>query len=307
LVSNITVKAPSSTANLGPGFDVFGLAVDAFFDEITLTKKKSGISIITEDDIPTNPDNNTAGLVVKNMVKKFKIKDGIEIKIKKGVPAGFGIGSSAASAAATVIAFDKMYGLKLDENTLVEFAGYGEKASAGSIHYDNVAASVLGGFVIVRTNPLNVIKIEPPMNLRMCIAVPKLEVPKKKTKVSRGVLPKKVSLIDSIVNLSNAAAIVAGFMKKDPKLIGDSIKDVIVEPARQHMIPGFAKVKENALKAGALGVTISGAGPSVIAFSKSSADLKKISLAMSRGFASANIKCQTVICKPSKGAVVIKK
>ena len=307
MISKITVKAPSSTANLGPGFDVFGLAVDAFFDEITLTKKKSGISIITEDDIPTNPDSNTAGLVVKNMIKKFKIKDGIEIKIKKGVPAGFGMGSSAASAAATVVAFDKMYGLKLDENILVEFAGYGEKASAGSIHYDNVAASVLGGFVIVRTNPLNVIKIEPPMNLRMCIAVPKLVVPKKKTKVSRGVLPKKVSLIDSVANLSNAAAIVAGFMKKDPKLIGDSIKDVIVEPARQHMIPGFAKVKENALKAGALGVTISGAGPSVIAFSESSADLKKISLAMSKGFASANIKCQTVICKPSKGAVVIKK
>ncbi len=307
MASKITVRAPSSTANLGPGFDVFGLAVDAFFDEVTLTKKKSGISIVTEDDIPTNPDNNTAGLVVKNMIKKFKIKDGIEIKIKKGVPAGFGMGSSAASAAATVVAFDKMYELKLDENTLVEFAGSGEKASAGSVHYDNVAASVLGGFVIVRTNPLNVIKIEPPMNLRMCITVPKLKVPKKKTKVSRGVLPKKVSLIDSIANLSNAAAIVAGFMKKDPKLIGDSIKDVIVEPARQHMIPGFTKVKENALKAGAFGVTISGAGPSVIAFSKSSADLKKISLAMSRGFASANTKCQTVICKPSKGALVIKK
>ena len=307
MASKITVRAPSSTANLGPGFDVFGLAVDAFFDEVTLTKKKSGISIVTEDNIPTNPDNNTAGLVVKNMIKKFKIKDGIEIKIKKGVPAGFGMGSSAASAAATVIAFDKMYELKLDENTLVEFAGSGEKASAGSVHYDNVAASVLGGFVIVRTNPLNVIKIKPPMNLRMCVAVPKLEVPKKKTKVSRGVIPKKISLVDSIANLSNAAAIVAGFMKKDPELIGDSIKDVIVEPARQHMIPGFAKVKENALKAGALGVTISGAGPSVIAFSKSSADLKKISLAMSRGFASANTKCQTVICKPSKGALVIKK
>jgi len=301
------VKAPSSTANLGPGFDVFGLAVDAFFDEITLTKKKSGISIITEDDIPTNPNNNTAGLVVKNMIKKFKIKDGIEIKIKKGVPAGFGMGSSAASAAATAVAFDKMYELKLDENTLVEFAGSGEKASAGSVHYDNVAASVLGGFVIVRTNPLNIIKIKPPMNLRMCVAVPKLDVPKKKTQVSRGVIPKQVSLSDSIANLSNAAAIVVGFMKKDPELIGNSIKDVIVEPARQHMIPGFVKIKENALKAGALGVTISGAGPSVIAFSKSSADLKKISLAMSRGFASANTKCQTIICKPSGGAVVIKK
>jgi len=303
MVSKATVKAPSSTANLGPGFDVFGLAIDAFYDTVTLTKIKNGITIVTEDNIPTNPENNTAGLVVKNMKKKFKIKEGVEIRIKKGIPAGFGMGSSAASAAATAVAFDKLFGLKLDDNTLVEFAGSGEKASAGTIHYDNVAASVLGGFVIVRTNPLDVIRISPPGNLRMCVAVPKIEVPKKKTKVSRGVIPKNVKLIDSISNLSNAAAIVAGFMKKDPQMIGNSIKDVIVEPARQHMIPGFVKVKENAIKAGALGVTISGAGPSVIAFSKSSADLKKISLAMSRGFASANTKCQTIICKPSKGAI----
>ena len=185
---------------------------------------------------------------------------------------------------------------------MVEFAGSGEKASAGTVHYDNVAASVLGGFVIVRTNPLDVIRIDPPSNLRMCIAVPTIDVPKKKTKVSRGVIPKNIKLTDSILNLSNASAIVAGFMKKDPELIGNSIKDVIVEPARKHMIPGFSKVKENAIKAGALGVTISGAGPSVIAFSKSTADLKKISLAMSRGFASTNTKCKTVICKPSKGA-----
>lgn len=301
-MDSVRVRAPSSTANLGPGFDVFGLAVDAFFDEVTLTKKKSGITIVTQDDIPINPDNNTAGLVVKNMIKEFKIKDGIEIRIKKGIPAGFGMGSSAASAAATAVAFDKLYGLNLDGNTLVEFAGSGEKASAGSVHYDNVAASVLGGFVIVKTNPLNVIRIEPPMNLRMCIAVPKLQVPKKKTKVSRGVIPKKVRLSDSVQNLSNAAAIVAGFMKKDPELIGSSIRDVIVEPARQHMIPGFIKVKENALRAGALGVTISGAGPSVIAFSKSSSDLKKICMAMSKGFSTVNTKCQTIICKPSKGA-----
>ena len=304
-MNSVTAKAPSSTANLGPGFDVFGLAVDAFFDEITLTKKKqNGITIVTQDDIPTNPENNTAGLVVKNLRKEFKIKDGIEIRIKKGVPAGFGMGSSAASAAATVVAFDKLYGLRLDKNSLVSFAGIGEKASAGSVHYDNVAASVLGGFVIVKTNPLDIIRIDPPTNLRMCIAVPELHVPKKKTKVSRSVIPKKVSLSDSVLNLSNAAAIVAGFMKKDPKLIGSSIRDVIVEPARQHMIPGFVKVKENALKAGAFGVTISGAGPSIIAFSDKSSDLKRICLAMSRGFSSANTKCQTVICKPSMGAKV---
>ena len=100
MASKITVVAPSSTANLGPGFDVFGLAVNAFYDEVTLTKKKTKkVSIVTEDDIPTNPDKNTAGLVVKNMIKKFKTKDGIEIKIKKNVPAGYGMGSSAASAA----------------------------------------------------------------------------------------------------------------------------------------------------------------------------------------------------------------
>jgi len=307
MVLKVTVKAPSSTANLGPGFDVFGLAVNAFYDEITLTKKSTkGVNIVTEDDIPTNPDKNTAGLVVKNMIDKFRTKDGIEIKIKKKVPAGYGMGSSAASAAAAVVAFDKLYNLRLKGNSLVEFAGVGEKASAGSIHYDNVAASVLGGFVIVKTNPLDVIRIDPPSDLRMCIAVPKLEVPKKKTKVSRSVIPKKISLKDSITNLSNATAIVAGFMSKDSELIGRSIKDVIIEPARQHMIPGFTKVKENALNAGALGVTISGAGPSVIAFSKGSSNLTKISLAMTNGFKSAKIECQTIVCKPSLGASIKK-
>jgi len=114
-------------------------------------------------------------------MKKLKIKGGVEIKIKKGIPAGYGMGSSAASAAATAVAFDKLFKLKLDGNSLVEFAGSGEKASAGTVHYDNVAASVLGGFVIVRTNPLHVIRIDPPTNLRMCVAVPTISVPKKKT------------------------------------------------------------------------------------------------------------------------------
>lgn len=303
MVSKITVRAPSSTANLGPGFDTFGLAIDAFYDEVTLTKTKKGITIVTDDNIPTNPENNTAGLVVKNMKKKLKIKNGVEIQIKKGIPAGFGMGSSAGSAAATAVAFGKLFKIKLNSDQLVEFAGFGEKASAGTIHYDNVAASVLGGFVIVKTNPLNVISIDPPTNLRMCVAVPKIDVPKKKTKVSRGVIPKKVKLTDAVLNLSNASAIVAGFIKKDPELIGNSIKDVIVEPARQHMIPGYEKVKQNALKAGAYGVTISGAGPSVIAFSKNSFDLKKISTAMAKGFKTANIECQTIVCKPSKGAI----
>lgn len=303
---SVTAKASSSTANLGPGFDVFGLALDAFFDEVTLTKKKQGIKIITSDLIPTDPQKNTAGLVVLHMVKKFKIKGGIEIKIRKGVPAGFGMGSSAASAAATAVAFNHLFKLNLDANTLVECAGVGEMASAGSIHYDNVSASVLGGFVIVRTNPLDVIKITPPSDLRLCVAVPKLDVPQKKTEVSRSVLPKKIMLADSVVNLSNAAAIVAGFMQKDSNLIGTSIRDIIVEPARQHLIPGFSAVKKNAVRAGALGVTISGAGPSVIAFATKKSSLQKIANSMKNGFASAKIDCTVVICKPSNGAKIKK-
>lgn len=304
--SSITVRAPSSTANLGPGFDVFGLALDAFFDQVTITKKGKGIKIISSDLIPKNTQKNTAGLVAIKMVKLFKIKSGLEIKIKKGVPPGFGMGSSAASAAATAVALNKLFRLNLESNSLVELAGIGEKASAGSIHYDNVAASVLGGFVIVKTKPLDVIKIEPPKDLVLCLAIPKLKVPAKKTKVSRSLVPTKVKITDSITNLSNAAAMVVGFLKKDSILIGNSVKDIIVEPARQQMIPGFLKVKKNALKTGALGVTISGAGPSIIAFATRKSNLKKISKSMEQGFASVNTKCEIKICKPCKGAYIIK-
>jgi homoserine kinase len=305
LASSVVVRAPSSTANLGPGFDVFGLALDAFYDEVRLEKSEHGIKIQSSDAIPLVTEKNSAGLVIKEMAKKYKIKSGVILKIKKGVPAGFGIGSSAASAAAAAVAFDSLFDLNLDSNTLVEFAGMGERASAGSVHYDNVAASTLGGFVIVRTDPLDVIKIEPPKELVLCVAIPRLDVPVKKTQVSRGVLPKQVKLSDSVRNLSNAAAIVAGFMRKDVEMIGTSIKDVIIEPARQHLIPGFSQVKENALHAGALGVTISGAGPSVIAFTSRSSDPKKICNAMERGFMSAKIKSSTVICRPSKGTTVV--
>ena len=113
MAKSVTVKAPSSTANLGPGFDVFGLALNAFYDQVKITKKGNGIKIISSDEIPLNPQKNTAGLVAKNMLKKFKIKEGIEIKIKKGIPAGFGMGSSAASAAATAVAINQLFNLKL--------------------------------------------------------------------------------------------------------------------------------------------------------------------------------------------------
>jgi len=310
MVTNVKVRAPSSTANLGPGFDVFGLALDAFYDEITLDKTNKsvgrnrpwhGVRILTADDVPKDPQQNTAGLVIKAMKQKFKIKSGIEIGIKKGIPAGFGMGSSAASAVAAALAFDRLFNLKLDNKTLIKCAGIGEKASAGSIHYDNVAASLLGGFVVVKIKPFDVLRLDPPKDLVLCVAIPQLKVPKKKTKISRAVIPKTVKLSDLTLNLSNAANIVSGFLIKDTDLIGRSIQDVIVEPARKHLIPGFSKVKSNALNAGALGVTISGAGPSVIAFCKKSQNLKKIGKSMEKGFSSAKVGCDIIICKPSTG------
>ena len=307
MVKSVTVRAPCSTANLGPGFDVFGLALDAFYDEVTVTKKGKGITIVSSDDIPLDPKKNTAGLVAKEMKKKKKLTGGVEIKIRKNVPPGFGMGSSAASAAGCAIAINKLYNLKLNQNQLVSYAGIGEKASAGSIHYDNVAASVLGGFVIVDSSPLSVIRIEAPKHLILCVAVPKMKVPKKKTKVSRSVIPKTVKLSDSITNLANAANIVAGFLNKDSSLIGKSVEDVIVVPARKHMIPGFNNVKNNALRAGAFGVTISGAGPSVIAFASKKQNLTKIGAAMKKGFKSAKVDCDIVICKPSKGPTIKKR
>ena len=244
--------------------------------------------------------------MAKEIIKKEKLRGGVEIKIKKNVPPGFGMGSSAASAAACAVGINKLYNLKLSQNKLVSYAGIGEKASAGSIHYDNVAASILGGFVIVSLNPISIVKIEAPKDLALCIGVPEIKVPKKKTKVSRAVIPKTIKLSDSITNLSNAANIVAGFLNKDSTLIGKSVKDVIVEPARKHMIPGFDVVKKNALRFGALGVTISGAGPSVIAFGTKKQSLKKIGEAMKKGFKSAKVDCEIVICKPSNGPKIVK-
>ena len=304
MVKSVIVHAPCSTANLGPGFDVFGLALDAFYDKIIVKKKGKGISIKTQDDIPHGIEQNTAGLVAKEMKKKCKISGGIEITIKKNVPAGFGMGSSAASAAACAIGINKLFNLKLTKNELVSYAGVGEKASAGSIHYDNVAASVIGGFVIVSSNPLNVIPIEAPKDLVLCLAIPEMKVPKKKTKVSRSVIPKSVKFSDSLKNLANATNIVAGFLNKDSRMIGESVIDVIVEPARKHMIPGFDNVKKNALRAGAFGVTISGAGPSVIAFVSKKQNVKKIGDAMRRGFKTAKKNSTIVICKPSKGPII---
>ena len=319
MVKSVTVRAPCSTANLGPGFDVFGMALDAFYDEVTVTKKPKsfGIKIVSSDDIPLDPKKNTAGIVAMNMKKILKISDGLEIKIKKNVPAGYGMGSSAASAAACAIAIRELFDKHgIWDHKVLSFAGSGEKASAGKVHYDNVAASLFGGFVVVDPSSDTGIvgdhidhwSFPGNIGLRCVIAVPKIKVPKQKTKASRGILPKNVKFSDAMKNLASAVSIVAQASTSRAYSFAPYISDEIVEPARKKMIPGFDKVKKNALDAGADACTISGAGPSVIAFvNVEERIMKKVGEAMKKGFKSVKVDCDIVICKPSKGPKIIKR
>lgn len=314
LRASVTAAAPCSSANLGPGYDVFGLALDALEDRVTISKAGASdarISIKMFDDngtIPLAPESNSAGRVVSKMAEELGIKDSLSVQVRKGVPAGYGVGSSAASAAAAALAFNSLYRARLDRNTLVEYAAEGEIASAGAKHYDNVSASLLGGFVIssVAGGKRTFIKIKPPNDLAIVVAIPlSMRVPERKTEAARRVLPNEVPLSAVVHNVSASSTIVAGFALKDVDMIAKGIDDVIVEPARKHLIPGYDTVKQNALGAGALAVTISGAGPSILAILKTGRNSKRVAIAMQEGFASAGIQSRAMACRPSAGARLV--
>jgi homoserine kinase len=308
--------APSSTANIGPGFDVFGLALDLFYDKVHARKLETRtgsikLNISNNPDlspkIPTEINSNSAGLSVKKLCMDAGIEYDIELSIMKGVPPGYGLGSSAASAVAAVIAVDHLFKTDYTKDRLVEFAAEGELASAGTRHFDNVAASMLGGFVIVKTSPrLELIRIQPPKDLSLILAIPDLPIPKRKTEVARAALPKLVPLADVVHNVASASIIVSGFYQRDVKLIAEGVKDVIVEPARKGLIKGYDTVKKYAIKEGALAFTISGAGPSVIAIGNSDKGRdSRIARAMQRGFRDFGINSKTHICRPSQGANIV--
>ena len=159
MVKSVTVRAPCSTANLGPGFDVFGMALDAFYDEVTVTKKPKsfGIKIVSSDDIPLDPKKNTAGLVAAAIKKDFGIENGLEIKIKKNVPAGYGMGSSAASAAACAIAMNELFDALYDDENLTYFAGTFNSGTAThkTRSFGGCIFTTCNGFVFTITNPPN--------------------------------------------------------------------------------------------------------------------------------------------------------
>jgi len=303
-MQSIKVRSPCSSANLGSGFDSFGLALEAFHDMLTIELTDGEISIkvtgVEAEKIPTRLEKNTAGLVAKKLLQDREI--GVKIHLHKGIPLRMGLGSSGASAAACAFGLNELLGLGLSKNEIIKWAAAGEAAAAGASHADNVAASVLGGFTIVQTRGDSIIavRLDPPPNLEVALALPHIETPKNKTAAARAVLPRFVSFKDAVSNTQNAASLVAGFHLGDVELIGHGMADILVEPFRKKFIPGYEAVKKAALDAGAAGVAISGAGPAVIAI----LDSTKISAgdvadAMGEAFQDEGVECETCCSKPS--------
>jgi homoserine kinase len=272
----VKVHAPGTVANLVCGFDILGLCLDAPNDimEVQLLDK-SEIVIRSADGypLPTDPAQNTAGAPLIEMIEEVEGNIGFEVTIHKKIKPGSGIGSSAASAAGAVVAANHLLGNIFSKEDLVRFAMFGEKVATGVKHADNIAPGIYGGVTLIRSIfPLDIVAIPSPP-LHVTVVHPQIEV---KTKDARQILRKEVLLKDAIKQWGNIAGLVAGFIKNDLDLIGRSLEDVIIEPVRSILIPGFDDIKSRCKEAGALGGGISGSGPSLFMLSKDEATAKAV-------------------------------
>jgi homoserine kinase len=308
-MKTIRAFAPATVANVSCGFDVFGFAVEQPGDEVSLTLNRSQkvtISRIEGDGgrLPLDAAANTAGVAVIALLNSLERNDGIEISLKKNLPLGSGMGSSAASAVAALVGANRLLGEPFSKRELLPFAMEAERVACGSAHADNVAPSLIGGFVLIRGyEPLDVVSIPTPENLFCTLIHPQLEL---KTQDSRQVLRSSISMKDAITQWGNIAGLVAGLMKPDFGLIGRSLKDVVAEPVRSLLIPGFDLIKEKAVEAGALGCGISGSGPTIFALSTELELAKRVGKVVQKEFLNLKLQSEIFVSKiNTKGAVVI--
>ncbi|MFD1140501.1 homoserine kinase [Larkinella insperata] len=291
-MDSIKVFAPATVANVACGFDIFGFAVDNPGDEIIIRKSSQpGVRIkaIVGDEgrLPKQTERNTAGIAIQTYLKHIESDQGLDVILHKKMPLGSGLGSSAASAVAGVFAINELLGRPLKQIDLLPFAMEGERLACGSAHADNVAPSLMGGFVVVRSyTPLDIITINTPAQLYATIVHPEIEV---NTKDARHILKNEVSMKNTIIQMGNVAGLIAGLMKPDYDLIGRSMVDVIIEPIRSILIPEFNEVKHAALDAGALGCSISGSGPSMFALSRDQDTAQRVGVSMQAAFQTVGI------------------
>jgi homoserine kinase len=308
-VKSIKAFAPATVANVSCGFDVFGFAVEQPGDEVHLSLVKTpGVRMLKiEGDggrLPLEAEKNTAGVAVLAFLKALDRSEGVEITLQKNLPLGSGMGSSAASAVAALVAINHLLGEPLLRKELLPFAMEAERVACGSAHADNVAPSLLGGFVLIRGyEPLDVVNIPTPDGLFCTLVHPQLEL---KTEDSRQVLRTSISLKDAVTQWGNIAGLVAGLMKPDFGLIGRSLKDVIAEPVRSLLIPGFDVIKEKAVAAGALGCGISGSGPTIFALCTERDLGKRVGLVIQEEFKKFKVNSEIYVSKINiKGARII--
>ena len=300
---SVKVFSPATIGNIGPGFDVLGLAVKGMGDIVEVwTTTSDGIvieEILNADhNITKDPDKNTAGIAAREVFRQLKIKQGIGMRITKGMPAGSGLGSSAASAAAAAYAVNLLFDEQLSKMDLILPAAMAEEYVSGGFFADNVAPALLGGATLTRSSvPLDVTYLGNISDLIIVLALPKIQI---LTKDARDILPDKVNMNNFVGNMANACLISSAFSTDNYELFSRSLKDIVIEPVRSKLIPGFDEVKAVALEAGADGMTISGAGPAVFSITNSKHKAPIIEDAMKRTFNKNGIECKTLITTPSK-------
>ena len=291
----IRVFAPATIANLGPGFDVLGLALIQPGDSLEAQlSDRPGVEIVevTGDggllsrDAEKNVAGRAAGDVLRRAAERGTAARGMRLWLHKQMPLASGLGSSGASSAAGAFAANELLGRPLSQRDVVLSAMEGERAASGTPHGDNVAPSVMGGIVLVRSYaPFEAISLPVPSTLHVCVVRPHCKV---STSEARKLVKARAYTIDEIVpNLGNVAALVAALASGDLALLGRSIQDGLVEPVRAPLIPGFRDVKEAALHAGALGCSIAGSGPSVFAFASDEASARAMGARMQAAFRNA--------------------
>jgi homoserine kinase len=265
-----TAFAPATVANVSCGFDILGFAVHGLGDTVTATFcNEKGVHLVSiEGDngiLPYEAEKNVCTVAVRYMLDALDRKEHIALSLKKGLPLGSGLGSSAASTVAALVSVNTLLDVPFSKKELLPFALEGERVACGAAHADNVAPSLLGGFVLIRDYAsLDIISLPVPENLFVTLIHPHFEL---NTSDSRSVLRKNITLEESRIQSGNVAGFITGLFTNDNALIKRSLKDVIAEPSRAMLIPGFYEVRERALSAGALGSGISGSGPSIFILS----------------------------------------
>ena len=306
-MNEIKLFCPASVANVSCGFDVLGFCLEPVGDEMVIRKtSKKGIHIIKIEGqkLPLETNKNVAGVAGLALLEDYPCDHGFEIEIRKGIKAGSGIGSSAASSAGAVFGINELMGKPLSRNELIKYAMKGEELASGSAHADNVSPVLLGGFTLVRCSKTpDVVSLPSPSELHATIIHPKIEL---KTSDARAVLKKKILLEKAVEQWGNLAALVSGLCTNDFDLIERSLVDVVIEPHRSALIPGFQELKKAAIDSGALGCGISGSGPSVFALSKGSETALRVQEEMNNTFRKFNIEYELYLSKiNSKGIHII--